>query len=39
VGFITLDLDGESRGATALYVGGVCVVVGKVEVGWDKGGD
>jgi len=38
VGFITHDLDGEARGATALVVGGVCVVIGKVEVGWDVGG-
>ena len=28
VGFITHDLDGKARGAMALVVGGVCVVVG-----------
>jgi len=38
VGFITHDLDGETRGAIALVVGVVCVVIGKVEVGWDVGG-
>jgi len=38
VGFITHDLDREARGAIALVVGGVCVVIGKVEVGWDVGG-
>jgi len=38
VGFITHDLDGTTRGAIALVVGGVCVVIGKVEVGWDVGG-
>jgi len=41
VGLITHDLDGEARGAIALVVGGVCVVIGKdqlkVEVGWDVG--
>jgi len=38
VGFFTHDLDGEARGAIVLVVGGVCVVIGKVEVGWDVGG-
>jgi len=38
VEFVTHDLDGESRGAIALVVGGVCVAIGKVEVGWDVGG-
>ena len=33
--FITHDLDGEARGAIALVVEGVCVVIGKEEVGWD----
>jgi len=37
MGFITHDLDGEARGSTALVVGGVCVVIGKVVVGWDVG--
>ena len=31
MGFITHDLDGKARGAVALVVGGVCVVIGKVE--------
>jgi len=35
VEFITHDLDGEARGAIALVVEGVCVVIGKEEVGWD----
>ena len=38
VGFITHDLDGGTRGAITLVVGGVCVVISKVEVGWDVGG-
>jgi len=38
VEFITHDLDGEVREAIALVVGGVCVVMGKVEVGRDVGG-
>ena len=38
VGFITHDLDGETCGAIALVVGGVCVVIDKVEVGWDVRG-
>jgi len=40
VEFITHDLDGEpeARQAIALVVGSVCVVIGKVEVGWDVGG-
>jgi len=25
---------GETRGTTAFVIGGVCVVVGKVKVGW-----
>ena len=33
MGFITHDLNGKARGAIALVVGGVCVVIGKVEVG------
>jgi len=38
VWFITDDLKGTARGAIALVAGGVCVVIGKVEVGWDVGG-
>ena len=38
VGFITHDLDGETRGAIALVVGGVCELISKVEVGWDVRG-
>ena len=38
VEFITYDPDGEARGAIALVVGGVCVVIDKVEVGWDVRG-
>jgi len=38
VQFITHDLDGKARGAMALVVGGVSVVIGKVEVRWDVGG-
>jgi len=37
VEFVTHDLDGEARGVIALVVGGVCVVIGKVKVGWDVG--
>ena len=36
--FITHERDGEARGAIALVLGGVCVVIGKVEVGWGVGG-
>ena len=36
--FVTHNLDGKARGAIALVVGGVSVVVGKVEVRWDVGG-
>ena len=36
--FVTYDLDEETRGAITLVVGGVCVVIGKVKVGWDVGG-
>jgi len=32
------DLDGEARGTIEVVVGCVCVVIGKVEVGWDVGG-
>jgi len=39
VGFITHDLNGKARGAMALVVGAVYVVIGEVEVGWDVGGD
>jgi len=38
VEFVTQNLDGEARGAIALVVGDVCVVMDKVEVGWDVGG-
>ena len=38
MGFITHDLNGKARGAIMLVVGGVCVVIGKVEAGWDVGG-
>jgi len=38
VGCITHDLDGEARGAIALVVGIVCVVIGEVDVGWDVRG-
>jgi len=31
------DLDGKARGAVALVIGGVCVVIGKVKVRWDVG--
>jgi len=34
----THNLDGKARGAIALFVGGVSVVIGKVEVRWDVGG-
>ena len=36
--FVTHNLDGKARGAIALVVGGVSVVIGKVEVRWDVGG-
>ena len=36
--FVTHDLDGKTRGAIALVIGGVCVVIGKLEVRWDVGG-
>ena len=39
MGFITHDLNGKARGAMSLVVGCACVVIGKVEVGWDVGGD
>jgi len=38
VWFITHDLKEKARGAVALVVGGVSVVIGKVKVGWDVGG-
>ena len=38
LGFINHHLDGETRGVIALVVGGVCVVISKVELGWDVGG-
>ena len=36
--FVTHDLDGKARGAITLVIGGVSVVIGKVEVRWDVGG-
>jgi len=36
--FVTHDLDGNARGAIALLIGGVSVVISKVEVRWDVGG-
>ena len=36
--FVTHDLDGKARGAITLVIGGVCVVIGKMEVRWDVGG-
>jgi len=36
--FVTHNLDGKARGTIALVVGGVSVVIGKVEVRWDVGG-
>jgi len=38
VQFVTHNLDGKARGAIALVIGGVSVVIGKVEVRWDVGG-
>jgi len=38
VQFVTHDLDGKARGAIALVVGGIYVVIGKVKVRWDVGG-
>jgi len=38
VEFVAHDLDGEARGAIALVVEGVCVVIGKVKGRWDVGG-
>ena len=38
MGFITHDLNGKTRGAIVLVVRGVCVVIVKVEVGWEVGG-
>jgi len=31
-------LSGETRGSISLVIGGVCVVIDNVEVGWDVGG-
>ena len=36
--FVTHNLDGKARGAIMLVIGGVCVVIDKVEVRWDVGG-
>ena len=36
--FVTNNLDGKARGSIALVIGGVSVVIGKVEVRWDAGG-
>ena len=36
--FGTHNLDVKARGAIALVVGGVCVVIGKEKVKWDVGG-
>jgi len=38
VEFVIHDLDEKARGAIALLIGGVCVVIGKVKVRWDVGG-
>ena len=38
MGFITHDLNGKARGAIALVIWDVSVVIGKVEVRWDVGG-
>jgi len=38
VKFVTYNLDGKARRAIALVIGGVSVVIGKVEVRWDVGG-
>ena len=35
--FITHDLDGKARGAVALVIRGICVVIGKVKVRWNVG--
>ena len=35
--FVTHNLDEKAKGAIALVVGGVSVVIGKVEVRWDVG--
>jgi len=35
VEFVAHYFDGETRGAIALVIRGVCVVIGKVEVRWD----
>jgi len=37
VQFVTHNLDEKAKGAIALVVGGVSVVIGKVEVRWDVG--
>ena len=37
VQFVTHNLDGKARGAIALVIGGVSVVIGKVDVRWDVG--
>ena len=33
--FVAHYFDGETRGAIALVIRGVCVVIGKVEVRWN----
>jgi len=38
VQFFTHNLDRKAKGAIALVVGGVSVVIDKVEVRWDVGG-
>ena len=38
MGFVSHDLHGEAKGAIALVVRGVRVVISKVEVGWNVGG-
>ena len=35
--FVAHYFDGETRGAIAFVLRGVCVVIGKVEVRWDVG--
>jgi len=37
VEFVAHYFDGETRGAIAFVIRGVCVVIGKVEVRWDVG--
>jgi len=37
VQFVTHNPDEKAKGAIALVVGGVSVVIGKVEVRWDVG--